>query len=144
MVKYLCLDLGTKTIGIAKSDLLGFVYPKEEYRFETGNYLKARQHIIDIVNDTGIRNIVIGWPLQIDRKPGNRCESVMRFTDDLREVMPDLHIFFYDESYSTTEARYRLQEMGYKEDKIKEVIDMYSAVVILEDYLRNKPYDKRN
>jgi len=136
MIKFLCLDIGTTTIGIAKSDLLGFVFPKENYRFERGNYQKAKQHIIEIIEETSITSLVVGWPLQIDRNVGERCESVKKFCDELLEIRPDLRIYYHDESYSTTEARYRLLEMGYKEAKINEVIDMYSAVVILEDYLR--------
>ena len=66
MIKYLGLDLGTTTLGIAKSDLMGFVYPKEEFRFDRGNYRSARKRIIEIMNDTGIGSVVIGYPIQLD------------------------------------------------------------------------------
>jgi RNAse H-fold protein YqgF len=138
MKKYLCLDIGTTTIGIASSDMLGIAHPKEEYRFPRGNYREARKHICELMASTNIYSIVIGYPLQIDRKEGERCESVRRFMDDLRNDCPGVMIYPFDESYSTVEAHERLKESGYKEEKIKEVIDMYSAVVILEDYLENK------
>lgn len=144
MIKYLGLDLGTTTLGIAKSDLMGFVYPKEEFRFDRGNYRSARKRIIEIMNETGIGSVVIGYPIQLDGVEGERCKSVERFCKDLRDEMPGIRIFIWNESFSTIEAHDRLKESGYKEDKIKEIIDMYSAVVILEDYLRNKPYDRRN
>ena len=88
MKKYLCLDIGTTTIGIASSDMLGIAHPKEEYRFPRGNYREARKHICELMASTNIYSIVIGYPLQIDRKEGERCESVRRFMDDLRNDCP--------------------------------------------------------
>jgi RNAse H-fold protein YqgF len=144
MKKYLGLDLGTTTLGIAKSDLMGFVFPKEEFKFDRGNYRAARKRVAQIMQETGINSIVIGYPVQLDGIEGERCKSVERFCRDLRDDVPGVLIFYWNESYSTIEAHDRLRDSGYKEDKIKDVIDMYSAVVILEDYLRNKPYDRRN
>lgn len=125
-------------MGVAKSDLLGIVHPKEEFRFEKENYRLARKRVLEIVEETGITTIVVGLPLQIDRQEGERCISVRRFAADLKLANMDLVIIFMDESYSTIEAHDRLRDSGWKENKIKEVIDMYSAVVILEDYMRNR------
>jgi len=137
MNKYICLDLGTTTVGIARSDILGIAHPVEEFRFERGNYKKAKDHVYEVCKTSGIYNIILGLPLQIDRQEGERCESVRRFEKELLEEHPDLKITLFDESYSTLEAHERLKDSGYKEDKIKQIIDMYSAVVILEDYLKN-------
>lgn len=138
MEKYLGLDLGTKTLGIASCDSLGIIHPKENFVFEKGNYKKAREHLLDIIEIENINNIVIGFPLQLDRQEGERCQSVKRFVDDLLKAKPNLKIFYCDESFSTIEARERLREEGLKEEKIKKIIDMMSAVVILEDFLRSK------
>ena len=137
MEKYLGLDLGTKSLGIAGSDSLGIVHPKENFNFEKGNYKKAREHLLDIIEIENVKNIVIGYPVQLDLKEGERCESVKRFVEDLLKAKPDLKIYYCDESYTTIEARERLREQGVKEEKIKKIIDMMSAVVILEDYLRS-------
>lgn len=137
MEKFLCLDLGTTTLGIARNDVLGIAHPLEEFRFEAGNYKKAKEKVYNLVNETGINKIVLGLPLQIDRQEGERCESVRRFSKEIVEEHPEINIILFDESYSTLEAHDRLKECGYKEDKIKEIIDMYSAVVILEDFLEN-------
>ena len=71
------------------------------------------------------------------RVEGDRCESVRRFMSDILKVKPGLNVVYWDESYSTIEARERLKDEGLKEEKIKKIIDMMSAVVILEDYLRS-------
>ena len=135
--RFLCFDLGIKSLGVAISDSLGISYPKEQFNFEKNNYFLARKRVIELVFENNIDSIVIGLPLQIDRNEGERCESVRKFATDLKNENPNLKIYLYDESYSTIEARERLKDCGYKEEKIKSVIDMYSAVVILEDFINN-------
>ena len=138
MEKYIGLDLGTKSLGIAVCDSLGIIHPRENYNFEKGNYKKAREHLIDILEIENIKNVVIGLPLRLEgRVEGDRCESVGRFMTDISQVKPNLNVIYWDESYSTIEARERLKDEGLKEEKIKKIIDMMSAVVILEDYLRS-------
>lgn len=138
MEKYIGLDLGTKSLGIAVCDSLGIIHPRENYNFEKGNYKKAREHLIDILEIENIKNVVIGLPLRLEgRVEGDRCESVRRFMTDILKVKPILNVIYWDESYSTIEARERLKDEGLKEEKIKKIIDMMSAVVILEDYLRS-------
>ncbi len=137
MEKYIGLDLGTKTLGISISDSLGIVHPKENYCFSVYYYKLAREHVIELCKNENITNIVLGLPLQIDRNEGERCKSVRRFATDLKNDYNLLNIYFQDESYSTIEARERLQNQGVKEEKIKTIIDMMSAVVILEDFINN-------
>ena len=138
MDKYIGLDLGTTTCGIVYSDSLGIVHNKENFRFEPGNYKACRERVIYWVNELGIKNIVIGFPLQLDRQEGKRCESVRRFVKDLLKLDESLKIEMFDESFSTIEAHDRLQEAGLSMKQIKERIDMVSAHIILEDYLRSK------
>ena len=142
MEKYLGLDLGTKTLGIASCDSLGIIHPKENFNFENGNYKKAREHLINIIEIENIKNIVIGYPKRLDLTKGDRCESVDRFIDDLLKVKKDLNVYYIDESFTTIEARSRLREEGLKEEKIKKIIDMMSAVVILEDFLRSEDHEQ--
>ena len=138
MEKYIGLDLGTKSLGIATSDSLGIVHGRENFNFEKGNYKKAREHLINFLEIENIKNLGSGYPVQLDLQEGERCQSVKRFISDLLLYKPDLNVFYCDESYTTIEARERLKEAGLKEEKIKKIIDMMSAVVILEDFLRNK------
>ena len=54
MERYIGLDLGTTTLGIAISDSLGIVYGRENFNFERGNYKKAREHVLELVNKENI------------------------------------------------------------------------------------------
>lgn len=137
MEKIIGLDLGTKTLGISFCDELGIIHPRENFCFEKGNYKKAREHLIELLNNENVKNVVIGYPKRLDLTEGDRCESVNRFMNDVMKVLPDLNVVYHDESYSTIEARERLRDQGMKEEKIKTIIDMMSAVVILEDYVRS-------
>ena len=76
-------------------------------------------------------------PRRLDLTEGDRCESVRRFIDDILKVKSDINVYYIDESFTTIEARERLRDQGMKEEKIKKIIDMMSAVVILEDFLRS-------
>jgi len=136
MEKYIGLDLGSKTLGIALSDSLGIVHPMENYNFSEFYYKKAREHLIEFIKKEGVFNIVFGLPKQLDDKEGKRCASVRRFASDLKIECENLTIFYQDESYSTIEARDRLKESGVKESKIKKIIDMMSATIILENFIR--------
>lgn len=138
MEKYIGLDLGTTTLGIVYSDSLGIIHNYENFTFEKGNFKKAREHLVDVINILEINKIVIGLPLQINRSEGERCKSVRRFVSDVLKLKNDIEFIFFDESYSTFEAKERLIKSGANESEIKNNIDMMSAFVILEDYLRSK------
>ena len=135
---YLSLDLGTTTLGIAISDDLNIVHGLENFEFEKGNYKKARNHLREVIIKNNVYNLVIGFPIQLDGQIGKRGESVKRFVDDFSKENSDLNlnIYYQDERYSTLEAQERLKNSGLKENKINKIIDMYSAVVILEDFLK--------
>lgn len=137
MEKFIGLDLGTTSLGIAYSDSLGIIHNYENFNFEKGNYKKAREHLIEVVNKLEIKKIVIGLPLQIDRNEGERCKSVRRFASDVLKLDESIKFIYFDESYSTIEAKERLIESGANNDEIKAKIDMVSAYIILEDYLRS-------
>ena len=65
MKKYLSLDLGTKTLGIAYNDVLGFVHGLETFRFDKNQYIVARKHVIELSEKMMINDIVIGLPLHL-------------------------------------------------------------------------------
>lgn len=142
-MKYLGLDLGTTTLGIAKNDELGIVHIYENFNFEPGNFKKARTHLNDVVKKEKIEKIVIGLPLQLDGIEGKRAISTRRFIEDYLKEFDPIEVIFQDERYTTIEAKERLVNYGYKQSKIDQLIDAMSAVIILEDYLRKEKNNGR-
>ena len=136
MKKVLGLDLGTTTIGIAKTDALGLAaHGVETFRFEPGNFKKARVHVIEMCEKEGILDIALGMPLYESGDLSPHAQSCLRFKDDLLKMNPNLRIEMIDESYSTIEADEKLKVTGLSYEKRKEIIDEMAAVVILERYL---------
>ena len=138
MSKILGLDLGTTTLGIAKTDSIRIAaHGVETFRFEVGNFKKAREHVIEICQKEGINEIVLGMPLYESGDISPHAQSCLRFKDDLLKLNPNLKIEMVDESYSTIEADEKLKETGLSYEKRKEIIDEMAAVVILERYLQS-------
>ena len=139
MKQLLGLDLGTTTLGIAITDKLGIaVHGRETFRFEPGNFKKAREHVLEICEKEGITELVLGVPYYASGDVSPQAESCLRFKKDLLIANSNLQIHEVDESYSTIEADEKLQEMNLSATKRKELVDEYAAVVILERYLRQK------
>ena len=137
-MKYLGLDLGTTTLGIAKNDELGIVHIYENFTFEPGNFKKARIHLNEVIKKEKIEKIVIGLPLQLDGQEGKRAISTKRFINDYLNEFDHIEVIYQDERYTTIEAKERLTAYGYKKEKIEKLIDAMSAVIILEDFLRKE------
>ena len=138
MERYIGLDLGTTTLGIAISDSLGIVYGRENFNFERGNYKKAREHVLDLVNKENIYNIVIGLPLTLDNQVGERAKSVKRFMEDILKINDKIQVFYQDERYSTIEAYERMNEMNMKKTNKENLIGLASIDRVTEVWLTRK------
>ncbi len=138
MEKYIGLDLGTVTLGIATSDSLGFVHGLETFRFQKDAYSQARKRVHEVVMSTGIKNIVIGLPINMDGSQGWRAESSIKFKNDLLSEDPTLKIDLQDERMTSISAHKTLYEMNVSTKKHKETVDRLAACEILDFYIRMK------
>jgi len=136
MEKYLGLDLGTTTLGVAQSDSLGFVHGVETFRFPKEAYSQARAHVHELVAKTGIKNLVIGLPINMDGSQGFRAESSKRFKEDLLKEDSTLNIFLQDERLTTVSAHKTLNTLGVNSKQRKESVDRLAACEILDFFLR--------
>ena len=138
MEKYIALDLGTTTLGIAKSDALGFVHGVMTLRFDRNQYVVARKKVHELVDELDIKNIVIGYPLHLSGKESEMSEITLRFRDDLLKEDPSLNIIMEDERLSSVSANNMLSLQGANHQKRKDNVDKIAACVILETFLRKK------
>lgn len=138
-MRILALDYGSKTVGLAITDVLGYtVLPYSTlWREREGKLRKTVQEICDIVLREDVEEVVLGLPLNMDGSRGERAEKAAVFYDLLKKKLR-CPIVFFDERLSTIEAREILDENGVPRAKQKEVLDQVAAQVILEDYLRTK------
>ena len=138
MEKYIGLDLGTTTLGVASSDVLGFVHGVETFRFPKEAYSQARDYVHKLVEKTGVKNLVIGLPINMDGSQGWRAESSIKFKDDLLSEDPTLKIDLQDERMTSISAHKTLYEMNVSTKKHKETFDRLAACEILDFYIRMK------
>ena len=128
------LDLGTKTLGIAISDDMGWIASGlENYRFEENNFDKAAAHVNDVCKEKNIKKVVLGKPVHMNGDEGDKVELVKDFKNKLENY--NIEVVLLDERWTTKMATRRLLEADLSRAKRKKVIDMMSAVIILQDYL---------
>lgn len=139
MNKILGFDLGSKTLGIAISDSLGIAaHGYENFRFNENGYRTAINHAIEVIKKENINEIVIGLALNMDGSESKSSSTSRKFKDELLKINPNLKITMVDERMSTMLAHKILLEADISRSKRKKVIDMESAVVILETYMERK------
>ena len=138
MEKYIGLDLGTTTLGVASSDVLGFVHGVETFRFPKEAYSRARDYVHKLVEKTGVKNLVIGLPINMDGSQGFRADSSKRFKEDLLKEDPTLKIELVDERLTTVSAHKTLNQLNVSGQQRKGAVDRIAACEILDFYLRMK------
>ena len=138
MNKVIGLDLGTKTLGIAKSDVLGFVHGVETFRFPANQYIVARQHVLDVVKQVGTKEIALGYPLHLSGTQSEMSETVLRFKADLEQMDPELDIHLVDERLTSVTANQNISDRGMNHQQRKDNVDKIAACIILDTYIRTK------
>ena len=135
MKKYIGLDLGTVTLGIAKSDALGFVHQVETFRFPKTQYVLARKRVYELCEELEITDLVLGLPRHLNNTDSEMSKTVERFKDDLLREHPELTVELVDERLSSFEAEEYMHEAGVKTNKKKGLIDQIAGTIILQSYL---------
>ena len=128
-MKILAVDYGTKRVGLAVGDeALKIVSPKGVISSK-----EAIEKIKKIVKEGNIKKVVVGFPLTPAGKEGQRAKLVKKFVQKLKKELPEVEVVLWDERWTTDEAMRRLE--GLPPRKKKELKDVISAMIILEEYL---------
>lgn len=133
------LDYGSKTIGIAISDELGFTaQPVETVERNGENKLrKSLARISEIVREKNIQKIVVGLPVNMSGKRGERVTRTLEFVEKLK-LRVDIPIVMQDERLTTVEANEILRESGVRCEERKRYIDQIAASIILKEYMERQ------
>jgi len=136
MNRVIAFDLGSKSLGIAISDSLGIAaHGLENFRFNENGYRTAINHAIEVIKKENVNDIVIGLALNMDGSESNSSKTSRIFKEELLKIIPTLNITMLDERVTTMLATRYLLESDISRAKRKKVIDMESAVMILETYM---------
>lgn len=137
MKKVLGLDLGSRTCGIAISDVLGIAHGRENYRFIEGAYRQVLAYILEYLKKENVSVVALGYPLNMDGTKGDSATRSERFKESLLEADPNLKVFLVDERLTTVMANRSMLEADISRGKRHKVIDQQSAVIILESFLNS-------
>jgi len=134
--RLLGLDVGSKTIGLAVSDLLGITAQgiPTIRRKNKRTDLAALQRVID---DYGVIELVVGFPLRMSGAEGIQAEKVTVFADELRRYFK-LPVHLWDERLTSAEANRLLRETDMSIRRRAAVVDQMAAVLILQAFMENR------
>jgi putative Holliday junction resolvase len=137
-LKYLGLDLGTRTLGVSISDLTHTIASTYgTIRYEEGNYDYLISELSKIVDNEKVEKIVLGLPKNMNNTLG---ESAMRCIDFGKMIEEKLNVVvvMQDERLTTVEATNYMLEANISRKKRKNKIDSLAANIILQSYLDRK------
>jgi putative Holliday junction resolvase len=139
------LDVGTKTIGVAVSDPMGWT-AQGVTTIRRTNLVKDLAALNALVAETGAGQFVVGLPKNMDGSLGSQADYVEDFVAKLEAAIP-LPVIYIDERLSSKQAKQSMIDSGMRRDKRKAMIDEQAAMVILQTYLDRQrfaaasPYD---
>ncbi|MCL2547770.1 MAG: Holliday junction resolvase RuvX [Symbiobacteriaceae bacterium] len=127
------LDLGSRTIGVAISDPLGFTAQGYTVlkRTNTEGDLSA---LGEIITNHAIETVVLGYPKNMNNSLGPQARDTLLFAGSLQEST-SCKVVLWDERLTTKAAEAILIGNGMRRGKRRQVIDMVAATLILQGYL---------
>jgi putative Holliday junction resolvase len=133
-MRYLGLDLGSKTLGMALSDKTGLIASSLKIVRHNEEYDKLINEVVDVVNEYQVEAIVLGLPKNMNNSIGFKGELSIEFKEKLEKVL-SIPIILEDERLTTKEAENILISNDTSRKKRKKVIDSMAASIILQSYL---------
>lgn len=132
--RLLGLDFGSKTIGLALSDVgRSIASPMETIR--RGKFTHDAQSLIALIDKNDVGALVIGLPLNMDGSEGPRCQSTRTFARNILEKI-DIPIAFWDERLSSAAVeRILIGEIDMTRKRRRDVVDKTAAAYILQGAL---------
>ena len=138
-MRYLGLDFGSKTVGVAVSDPTGLIATGVEIirRDREDKLRKTLARIEELIEEYQVERIVLGCPFNMDDTSGVRVEKTMEFKEML-ERRTGLGVDLMDERLSTVEADELMNEERIAGKERKKNVDRIAAAFILQWYLDEK------
>jgi len=128
------LDVGSKTIGTALSDIrLVIASPLETLR-RRGRFRDDAAALIALIDRHDVGGLVIGLPLALSGGDTPRTQSVRQFARNLLAVR-DLPVAFWDERLSTAAVTREMIAHDMTRKRRAEIVDRVAAAYILQGCL---------
>lgn len=133
-MRYLGLDLGSKTLGVAVSDKTGLIASNHSVIRHNEEYDRLIDEVISLSKELETDAIVLGFPKNMDGSIGYKGELSIDFKSKLEEKL-DIPIYLQDERLTTKSATDILIEGNVSRKNRKKVVDSVAATIILQSFL---------
>ena len=138
-MRFLGLDYGSKTVGVAVSDPLGITAQAVEtiWREKENHLRKTMARILELAAKYEAGGFVVGLPRNMNYTIGERGRMAQKFGQKLAE-RTGLPVIMWDERLTTVEAEKTLMEAAVRREDRKKHLDTMAAVLILQGYLDSR------
>lgn len=133
-MRYLGLDLGSKTLGVAISDKTGLIASSLKVIRHDEEYDRLLDEVKNLVSELEVDAIVLGFPKNMNNTIGPKGELSLEFKEKLEKIL-DIPIYLQDERLSTKSALDTLIQGDVSRKNRKKVVDSLAATIILQTYL---------
>ena len=131
--RLLGLDVGTKTLGLALSDVTRTI-ASGLTTLARGKFSADARRLLELAQEHGVGGFVIGLPISLDGSEGPRAQATRAFARNLGRLTP-LPILLWDERLTTAAAERSLLEADASRKRRAQVIDKVAATLILQSAL---------
>jgi putative holliday junction resolvase len=131
--RLLGLDLGTKTIGLALSDVSRMVASALE-TIARRKFSDDSARLLQVIKEHTVVGLVLGLPINLDGTEGPRAQATRAFARNFNKIS-EVPILLLDERLSTQAAERMLIEADQSRKRRAEVIDKLAATIILQSAL---------
>ncbi len=136
-VRALGIDLGSKRVGIAVSDLSGTIASA----LTTVHRSKSRRHdhaeIARLVKLEECEVVVVGLPLSLDGSSGPAARGATTEAKQLATVV-GVPVEMYDERFTTVTAEQAMRDAGLSGQRQRQIVDKMAAAVMLQAWLDHR------
>lgn len=140
-MRYLGLDLGSRTLGIAVSDKTGLIASHYKIIRHNEEYEQLLKEVKSLVEELAIDTVVLGFPKNMNNTIGPKGELSLQFQKQLSEILT-IPVVLQDERLTTKSATDVLIQGNVSRKNRKKVVDGVAASIILQSYLDRRGKDE--
>ena len=133
MARYMGLDVGTKTIGVAVSDGLEMLAHPVCTLTRRG-VRKDVEMLSPLLTEHDVHSLIVGLPLELDGTEKRSARLARQIGAEAR-AKTGLRVMYVDERFTSVDAERQLIEVNMRREQRKAVIDQQAAVLILQSFL---------
>ena len=136
-MRYLGLDLGSRTLGVAVSDKTGLIASTVKTIRHNEEYDRLLDEVKELVSELEIEAIVLGFPKNMNNTLGEKAKLSYKFKKMLEDEL-NIKVHLVDERLTTKQETDLLIFNDTSRKKRKKVVDSMAATIILQSYLDMK------